>query len=144
MLFLEPPRFCAGVGYPSSSRGFEPNVPRVEVYYGLDLDEDEDHPAPTRKCKRVGTVTLLGEPHALCQFHERNRVVLWSRATYSSYAPTEVVLRLVTTSNRLDDDVARFRGFAATVHTCREVTRDAKGNASSWGVGPECPKGDWY
>jgi hypothetical protein len=144
VIFLEPPRFCQGVGYPSSSRGFEPNVPRFEVYYGLDLDEDEGHPA-IPKCKRVGTLTLLGAARPLCRSPGRKRVVISSRATYSSYASTELVLTLVTTSLRLDEDLSRFRAFAATVHTCKQVVRDEKGKASSaWGVGPECPKGDWY
>jgi hypothetical protein len=145
VIFLEPPRFCQGVGYPSSSRGFEPNVPRFEVYYGLDLEEDEDRPAAIPKCKRVGALTLLGAARPLCRSPDRNRIVLSSRATYSSYAPTEVVLTLVTTSRRLGEDLSRFRAFAATVRTCKQVVRDEKGKASSsWGVGPECPKGDWY
>jgi hypothetical protein len=144
VMFLERPRFCQGIGYPSSNRGFEPNVPRFEVYYGYDLDESEARSASTFKCHRVGTLALLGTPRALCKLPDRHRVVLWSRATYSVGSPAEVVLTLVTTSRRLDSDLNRFRQFATTVHSCKHVERDEKGKIDSWGVGPQCPQGAWY
>jgi hypothetical protein len=144
VIFLEPPRFCQGTGYPSSSRGFEPNVPRFEVYYGYDLAEDEDGSAPAPKCNRAGALALLGSVHALCRSPDRHRVVLWSRATYSAGSAAKVVLTMVTTPRRLRNDLSRFRAFAATVHTCKQFERDAKGKTLSWGVGPRCPRGDWY
>jgi hypothetical protein len=144
VIFLEPPRFCGGVGFPSNSRGFEPNVPRFEVYYGLDLTEDADHPVSAPKCNRVGKLVLLNKDHVLCRSFDRHRVVLWSRATYSAISAAEVVLTLVTTPRRLSKDLLGFRAFAATVHSCKQFDERLKGPASSWGLGPQCQKGNWY
>ncbi|MEN2791607.1 hypothetical protein ABC974_18370 [Sphingomonas oligophenolica] len=144
VIFLEPPRFCRGVGYPSSSRGFEPDAPRIEVYYGLDLSQDDASPSTPPACNRAGAIMLLGRARALCRSPHRHRVVLWSRATYSTYGPAELILTLVTTRRRLSADLGRFRRFAASVRTCRQVDRRLKGSASTWGTGPRCPKGNWY
>jgi len=141
VIFLEPPRYCAGVGYPSSSRDFGPNVPRFEVYYGNALEEYEAKPP---KCFRAASLMLLGAARALCRAPDRDRLVLWSRATYPAISTAELVLTLVTTPDRLTRDLSRFRKFAATVHSCREFDRRLRGKASRWGVGAPCPKGDWY
>jgi len=144
VIFLERPRVCLGAGYPSSNRGFEPSVPRIEVYYGYDLGNDADRTATAPKCHRVGRLTVLGSSHALCRTPDPHRMVLWSRGTYFAGSAAEVVLTLVTTSRRLDTDLSKFRAFAATVRTCKSFERDAKGKTFSWGVGPRCPKEDWY
>lgn len=144
VIFLEPPRFCRGVGFPSSSRGFQPDVPRFEVYYGLDLSHDEASPMSPPKCNRAGAITLLGTAHALCRSRDKHHVVLWSQATYSTYGPAELILTLVTTRHRLSSDLTRFRTFASSVHTCKQHDRRLKGSASTWGMGPRCPKGNWY
>jgi len=141
LIFLEPPRFCEGVGYPSSSRGFEPNVPRFEVYYGNAPEEYETDPP---KCLRVGSLKLLGAARALCRSPDRNRLVLWSRTTYPAISMAEIVLTLVTTPGRLARDLSRFRKFAATVRTCKQFDARLKGKATRWGVGARCPKGDWH
>src|SRR5271156_6676533 len=44
VIFLAPPRSCGRPGFPSSSRGFRGNVPRIEVYYAYRVEET---PAPS-------------------------------------------------------------------------------------------------
>jgi hypothetical protein len=46
VIFLRPPKRCGGVGYPSSSRGFSDDVPRIEVFYAYWLGDPGTGPPP--------------------------------------------------------------------------------------------------
>lgn len=141
-VFLHPPRVCQGVGFPSSSRGFKPNVRRIDVYYGYVIDDGETY--TPEKCRSVGKITLLGKAHALCRSTDPHGVVLWSGATYFAGLNTQLVVTLVSTPNHLRHDLARFRTFAASVRTCSQVDRDVGGHSLRWGTGPRCPKSEWF
>lgn len=145
VIFLKRPRACYGAGYPSSSRGFEPNVPRIEVYYGYDVwDGDEaDRPAPPA-CQQVGLLRMLGAPRKICKTIDHSLTVLTASATYQSDAASELDVALATTPERLSQDLVVFRRFAATVRTCKDFDARVKGPGSTWGVGARCPAGRWY
>lgn len=50
VVFLRPPKGCGGVGYPSSSRSFSENVPRIEVFHAYWIGDPGTGPKP---CRRV-------------------------------------------------------------------------------------------
>ena len=140
-LFIERPRRCGGVGFPSSSRGFEPEtVSRISVFYAYWLGDDEPPPSP---CHHVGTVRFLGQARPICETHDRGRVVREVRGRYVADIEAEAVLTLVTRPGRLEHDMAAFRLVAQGMRACNGGWRDAKGVAL--GKGPACPKGvRWF
>ena len=64
VIFLQPPKDCGGVGYPSSSRSFSENVPRIEVFYAYWLGDPGTGPKP---CHRViGRIQFIAKARKLC------------------------------------------------------------------------------
>jgi len=140
-IFLERPVACYRPGYPSSSRGFEPDVPRIEVFYGLDVVDAKD---AARPCRGVEKVRLLGAFHDLCKTADPARIVLSVSAKYTSFDASELDISLVTTQARLSHDLHLFRDFLTTVSTCKDSDDRLKGSLSTWGKGRPCPVADWY
>jgi len=136
IFFLTPPAWCAGVGYPSSSRGFGPDqTPRIELYYGY---RDEDMPRPPR-CRSIGTTLFLGKYYQLCPGHRGGSRTVEVTGFYEADQQAEAVLTLVTTSGRLARDLKTLRRVAATVRPCRTKSQERDSEP-----GALCPKGSWF
>jgi hypothetical protein len=134
-LFLVPPRRCGGAGLPSSSRWFEPNVRRIEVYYGY---RNDDAPAQ-RSCRMAGRLQFVGQMRPLCKGREGRMVTLEAWATYEASSPADVSLRLVTTSNRVGRDSVDLSKLAKSLRPCR--VQDA---SPPFGAGAPCPNVPWF
>lgn len=144
-VFFTPPKRCAGdAGYPSSARGFAPEgTPRIDIFYGYALDEDEGPP----KCAHpAGTIRLLGGMRRLCREHGGKRPVYSVTANYTSESASTLSLTLVTTPARAARDLARFRSAAASVRVCsslwhgEDMAGHRTGPDERMGRGPLCPK----
>ncbi|WP_114950784.1 hypothetical protein [Sphingosinicella terrae] len=137
-LFLAPPATCGGAGYSSSSRRSAPVVPpHIRLYYGYVAWDD---PVQTR-CSGPEAALFLGQRRLLCRREDKARVELSVHAWYVSDAdmesPTEAILTLVTTRQRLDRDRAAFAALAGRIRTCSFDGRRA--------ASPEpCPPGEFY
>lgn len=143
VLFLVAPARCRGAGFASSARGFDGDVPRIEIYYGYAIEpEDAGAPAP---CRRAGQARLLGAARPLCAERRPGRVTLTTAARYAADAPSEARFTLVTTRGRLRRDLAAFRALLASTRTCTATWQDEKGRATSAGTGAPCPAGaSWF
>jgi hypothetical protein len=145
VVFLESPRACYGAGYPSSGRGFEPaDVPRIEIYYGYDLGEDEAKPPP---CKVAGTATLFGKKANLCRDNWRGLVTLAVSGRYTADQPAEFVATLVVEPVDQQRYLPLFTTLVASVRTCSEKWTDGgldKKKTFVIGQGPPCPRTKWF
>ena len=144
ILFFEPPRACTGAGYPSSSRGFEPDVPRIELYYGYHMVDGPIDPCTHRK---AGTVRFMGGNRTVCAWRGGGFEIRSIGSLYNANGEKtdgEVFLTLITTPARLNRDYATFVQIAGDLRSCRATDRDAKGKIFSWGEGPACREGNFY
>ena len=135
-LFLTPPRECGGAGYPSSSRAFSPNGPRLEVYYGY-LDADEPLP-PCRHA--IGRFKLVGRLRPLCQSTEDGMLRISIDARYTADSSAEVEVAVVTNPQRLQSDLQALKLLSASLRPCR-VSWSSDGKPGSMGTGRACPAG---
>jgi hypothetical protein len=141
-LFLSPPEICEGAGYPSSDRGFSPDEPRIEVYYGFAFD---DGPPITRHCRADGTIKLFRRTRTLCRGAAPGDVRFTAQARYSAGGPAELVITLVTRQDRLARDLQTFRAFAATARPCSVSFSDEHGKRGWAGTGAPCPANEkWW
>jgi hypothetical protein len=137
VMFLQPPKQCGGVGFPSSSRGFSEDVPRIEVYYQYWLDDPDTGPAP---CKTVvGQIKLLAKTRKLCRAIQGNNLRISASARYTADIAAWVELALITTPQRLKSDLITFRRLAASVSPCKESWSSSDGKSISVGTGADCP-----
>ncbi len=139
VIFLSPPAQCGGYGYASSDRGSTPDMPRIEVYYGYWLGEDE----PRRTCRAAGWARLIGRRRRICRSDQEGDVRIEARALYHTDSEAEVDVALVTTPARLAGDLRRFQAFVVRVRTC-SVTWFDKSGAHVAGSGPACPPTHWW
>lgn len=142
ILFLERPTQCGDAGFPSISRGYQPDdVPAISLFYGYWLEDDA---APAPACHQVGSILLLGAWRAVCETRKSARITRWVTAPYQADAAAEVTLALSTTLHRLSRDMVLFERTSAAIQTCRtEWTAQKK--RFSIGVGKACPKGGrWF
>ena len=140
VFFLTPPAWCAGVGYPSGSRGFGPDqTPRIELYYGY-WDGDVQRP---RRCRSIGAMVFLGKHYQLCPRYAGGSSVVEVTGFYQADQQAEAVLSLVTTRGRLARDLKTFREVAATLRPCR-TKWEVAGQEKISGSGAPCPKGTWF
>jgi len=146
VVFLEPPRACYGAGYPSSGRGFEPaETPRIEVYYGYFMGEDETKPPPP--CREAGTATLFGKKTHVCRDSWHGMVTMNVSGQYVADQPAEVSLTLVAKPSTLDQYLPKFLAVIASIRTCSEEWSGGgpdKKNTFVIGHGPRCPAGRWF
>ena len=126
ILFLDRPRRCGGAGYPSGSRDFEPEVARIEVYYGYAFEEASRRP----RCAGA-RLRFFGAWRRLCTERQGGMIRASLHATYGS--GREADLALVTRQARLATDLRIFRRLAATVRSC-----------SGEGPGTRCPRVPWF
>jgi hypothetical protein len=141
VIFLAPPKRCSGAGYASSGRGFDGNVPRIQVYYGYDTVDDEDQkPAP---CKEIGRVAFLGRLRQLCRTSSRHGIEVSVSAKYKADIPAEAIFTLVTSPARQESDLQAFRVLLQSARTCTATWTGGKSGLSSFttGSGPPCPTG---
>jgi hypothetical protein len=134
ILFLQPPAECGGSGYPSSNRGFSPDVPRIEVYYGYATG------GPPPPCTSIGKTSLLGRRLDLCQSLSDGMKLVTLQSFYRDGSSTvEVDLTLVTGSEQLQRDLQTIVTLARTVRPCSYVDT---GGAKPFviGSGPRCPR----
>ena len=144
VLFLESPGNCGGAGYPSSSRSFGRDAARIELFY---VYLAWDNPAPLPRCP--GTrVRFINRLRPICMDRQGARVRAELRTRYDighGSEPGEAVLGLVTRPERLRRDLAVFRRLAVTLRTCSSIWPGASGHRPSIvGVGPRCPRVDWF
>ena len=137
-LFLTPPSDCGGAGFPSSGRAYDPDVPRIFLYYGWALDEGEG----VRKCdgRPLNGLRLFGHLAKGCRTDKGEIVSIEIRAMHQALGnPVEVSLTLGTTHARLQHDFAIFKQLAAATKACKPDW------ATSSSPAPSCPKGaGWY
>jgi hypothetical protein len=144
VIFLAPPTQCHGAGFPSSGRGFDGNPARIEVFYAYDVGADDDAQPPP-SCHQVGHVDFLGKVEPLCRTTSRHEVEVSVTAKYQADTSAEAILTLVTTPDRLEGDLKKFRGLLESARICTATWHDDKGGAPfTMGSGPPCPKGARY
>ncbi|MBO9575503.1 MAG: hypothetical protein J7494_07200 [Sphingobium sp.] len=139
IIFMESPGKCHGAGFPSSGRGFDRDVARIEIFYSYWLEEEGD-PDPPENCIRVGTVHFLGGDRAICEQIRAGRMTLSVTAGYRIDTTAQTVFTLVTTSKRIATDLPVFRKVLASTEICSSQWRDGKGGVFATGAGPRCPK----
>jgi len=147
VVFLEPPRNCYGAGYPSSARGFEPaDVPRIEIFYGYDLSEDEDE-AKSHPCKMMGTATLFGKKTNLCRGKWKRMATANVEGKYMADEPAMLSATLVAKRSDLIRYLPQFIALVASIRTCSEewkIEGADGGKTFIIGQGPRCPSGQWH
>jgi len=149
VLFLALPKACYGAGYPSSGRGFEPrDVPRIEVYYGYDLDDSEDnHELPP--CHTAGTARLLDKAAPLCRETKDGLAIITAEGRYVADQPAVLSVTLVVSPTDVSRFLPTFKMVLASMHPCRDrwEASDEHGKIVKFGYighGPACPSGQWY
>jgi len=145
VIFLESPGYCGGSGYPSSSRSFEREVARIEIYYGFDQSEDDGSLTAQQRCDAIAHWRFLNRRTAICKTTEREKIILTAEAKYMTYAPAEAAFSLVTTASRLADDLVTFRALLASARPCRVKWKHENGRTERFGTGGPCPSGaNWF
>jgi hypothetical protein len=141
-VFLDKPEQCGGVGFPSSSRGFEPRkLARIELFYSYWMGEDEPRDGP---CHKVATIIFLGARRPVCEGRQRGVVLRSVKARYLADIEAEAVLRLVTRPERLRADMRTFERTAASFRTCKTVWHGPNGRFTV-GQGALCPRSSrWF
>lgn len=143
IIFLEPPKDCGGVGYPSSNRSFSEDVPRIEVYYAYWMGDPGTGPAPCDKV--VGSIKFVGKSRNICQKEKGQDLRISVSARYTAEAPAWVELALVTTPSRRDADLKTFRELAGSLTPCKGSWSSSDGKSGSFGVGSICPaEGEFF
>jgi hypothetical protein len=137
VIFLRPPKGCGGVGYPSSSRGFSDDVPRIEAFYAYWLGDPGTGPSPCQRA--VGRVNFVGRARHVCQTRQGRDLRDAVNARYTADAPAWVEVALVTTPQRLRADLRAFRIVTSTLAPCRVTWSNSDGKSGSFGVGKACP-----
>jgi hypothetical protein len=139
VVFLRPPKECGGVGYPSSSRSFSDDVPRIEVFYAY---WDDDLGTGFEPCRRViGRIKFIAKTRKLCETRQGPDLRISVSARYTADAPAWVELTLVTTPERFGVDLKTFRQLAGSVTPCKVSFSGGAGKSDSIGVGAACPAG---
>jgi hypothetical protein len=138
VLFLQPPKECGGVGYPSSSRAFSEDVPRIEVYYAYWMGDPGTGPPPCNHI--VGRIHFIAKSRRLCQTTQGRDVRLSVSARYTADAPAWVEVALVTPTTRLSMDMRAFRRLAGSLKPCKGSWSTSDGKSGSFGVGAPCPE----
>jgi hypothetical protein len=137
VIFLRPPKNCGGVGYPSSSRSFSEDVPRIEVFYAYWVGDPGTGPAPCHKV--VGSIMFVAEVRKLCQTEDDQHLRISVSTRYTADAPAWVELTLVTIPSRRNVDLKTFRELAGSVTPCKVSWSSSDGKSGSYGVGSICP-----
>ena len=137
VIFLRPPKECDGVGYPSSSRSFSDDVPRIEVFYAYWFAAPGSGPEPCGRA--VGRIKFVAKARKLCQARQGQDLRISVSARYTADAPAWVELTLVTTPKRLAMDLGTFRQLARSVRPCKVSFSGSDGKSASFGVGSPCP-----
>jgi hypothetical protein len=137
VVFLRPPKECSGVGFPSDSRWFSEDVPRIEVFYAYWLSDPGTGPESCHKV--VGRIQFVGRARKLCQTRQGQDLRISVSARYTADAPAWVELTLVTTPKRLSVDLNTFRQLAGSVTPCKLSWSGRDGRSVSFGVGSACP-----
>jgi hypothetical protein len=143
VVFLEAPRSCAGAGWPSSSRSFEPGTAaRIDLYYAYSmrtilLPEEIPPPPP---CRAVGALRFLGALRPVCEEQADGIIRRRVEADYPIGAEHEgtAILTLVTRAERLARDMPAFAAAAASVRHCTRIIREGSRTYRE-GSGPPCP-----
>jgi hypothetical protein len=142
VLFLESPGNCGGAGYPSSSRSFQRNAARIELFYEYVVWDNPKRPA---RCAGA-RVRFIGQLRAIC-FHRDGAMVRASLETWyvsdrhmeHDGIPSQASLTLVTRPERLRRDLVVFRRLAASLRTCSSLWPGVDGHpAHVSGVGARC------
>jgi hypothetical protein len=150
VVFLAPPKSCYGAGYPSSARGFDPDsVPRIEVYYGWDLDDVEIGHPQQPSCRATGDAALFGKTVPLCRETEDGQAIITVEGRYMAESRAILSVSLVVRPVDIPRFLSTFKTLLATAHPCRATWRasDLRGKivqTGETGHGAVCPEGQWY
>lgn len=149
VVFFTKPKACYGAGYPSSDRGFEPgDVPRIEIYYGYDLDQSEGDQRPPR-CHSAGTALLFGKSAPLCEETNDGLAIITARGHYTADQPAMLSVTLVVSPADVPRFFPTFKTVLSSARPCRAKweASDDHGrivNSGYTGHVPACPAGKWY
>jgi hypothetical protein len=142
-VFLTPPQHCGGAGFPSSSRGFSPDVPRIEIYYQYWMGEDFEAPRP--RCHAVGQAWLFGQRRPLCRDSDSRMVSVDIYSRYRADVDAEVHITLITEPGRMDSDTQSLLSLSKSMRTCSSVWSDSRTKKTFVvGSGPLCPRDAVY
>jgi len=119
--------------------------PQLYVGYWVRISEDV---VPRDPCDRDGSVRMFGTSHPLCRGHEAGMIIFQTSARYSQEGKAdgayELIMRLETTPERMDADVATLRATAASVTVCssKYFGYDDQGRRKRYvnGSGAPCPQ----
>jgi hypothetical protein len=137
VIFLTPPHACGGAGYPSSSRGFSPEAPRLEVYYQYWLDDPDTPPPPCRHV--IGRVRFVRKLRPLCRIAQGGMLRISVSARYTADNPAWVEVAAVTTPLRLKTDLQALKALSASLRPCRASWSTSDGKSGTIGTGADCP-----
>ncbi|HEX4694380.1 hypothetical protein [Sphingomonas sp.] len=119
VLFLTPPKSCAGVGYLSSDRAFgPPTTPRIELYYDRTFIPDGVKPFTDDPCRKIGAIRLFGQLRPLCVERSKWGITIVSVASLYKAKRYETRIALITTGARYQQDLRALKRFATTIGTC--------------------------
>ena len=131
-VYLMPPSSCgASKGFPSTARFPDSEVPMITLFYGYNVVEDLDQPkAAATGCASPSTpiaysLTLFGKPTVGCQNAHDKLIEISVAGFYSDENPTtdmpdhQISLSLITTKERLADDLRILQGISNGIHVCR-------------------------
>jgi hypothetical protein len=139
-LFLRPPARCDTAADATNTRSAAAeDAPRIEVFYGNELGEDELADAD---CPPLGHLRLLGGPRPICSDVSVGKGMQALSVRAHAGAST-IVLTLQTTADRYSQDVETLRVLAASVRRC-SASWVISGKRSTTGTGAPCPVGRWF
>lgn len=133
VLFLVAPMKCGSARRTSTNRPFAPNpLPMLSVsytYIGL------ARPAP---CQQVDKIKIMGKTQPLCEVRRGGTVIRSIRGTYIADIPSEVMVTLVSTPQRLKQDMNALKRVTGSLRACTAMLRGPRGGFTI-GRGKACP-----
>lgn len=133
LLFLAPPARCGPASGPSTNRSFSPNpLPMLSVSYAY-VGMTQHAP-----CNAVGRVRVMGATQPLCEVRRGGTIIRSVRATYIADIPSEVLVTLVSTPERLNRDMDALKRIAGSLKACVATLRGPRGGFTI-GRGKPCP-----
>lgn len=133
VMFLVAPTKCGIAKGPSVSRPFTPNpLPMLSVsytYVGL------SRPAP---CQQVDKLKIMGKVQPLCEIRRGSTIIRTIRGTYIADIPSEVMVTLVSTPQRLKRDMNALHRVTGSLRACTAMLKGPRGGFTI-GRGKTCP-----
>lgn len=133
LLFLVPPSRCGAASGSSTNRAFAPNpLPMLSISYNY---VGMTRPTP---CRAVGKMKAMGADRPVCEVRRGGTVIRSVRATYIADIPSEVLVTLVSTPDRLGKDMDALRRVTGSLKACTATMQGPRGGFTI-GRGKPCP-----